>query len=141
VALQVMVIQGVPPVLTPEVEPFWAGTARGELLVEQCHSCGLHIFPPRGVCRACYGRNLTWVRVESPGVLYSYTINQNPWTPDLEAVYGIGLVEFPQYSGVRFVGFLDGFASEPEIGSLVDIEFIESVHGFHRPCFVPSTAQ
>lgn len=135
--MQVMEVQGVPPALTPEARPFWEATARGELLIERCMACSLHIFPPRGVCRRCHSRKLDWVALEPPGVLYSYTINHNAWSPGLEAEYGFGLVEFPQYSSVRFVGFLDGFDREPEVGALVNFSFIESVHGFHRVCFSP----
>ncbi len=33
--------------------PFWAGTARGELLVQACGACGARRMPPRPMCPAC----------------------------------------------------------------------------------------
>lgn len=129
--------QGVRPAITPESEPFWAAAARGELVVEECPGCGLHIFPPRGVCRRCLRRDLTWTRVQPPGVLASFTVNHNAWSDGVEDVYGIGLVEFPRYSSVRFVGFLDQMTDPPVIGSLVDFAFVASTQGIHRIFFAP----
>jgi uncharacterized OB-fold protein len=129
--------QGVRPVITDESAPFWTAARNGELVVENCPECGLHIFPPRGICRRCLNRHLRWVRVEPPGVLVSYTINHNAWSEEVEAVYGVGLVEFPTFSAVRFVGFLDRFDDPPPMDALADFTFVESAKGIHRLCFTP----
>jgi len=123
---------GVRPAIGPETERFWKAAARGELVVEMCMRCGLHIFPPRGVCRRCHSREMDWVALEPPGVIYSATVNHNAWAPGVEAVYAIGLVEFPRFSGVRFVGYVDGFDGEPPIGALVDFGFHPTSGGLHR---------
>lgn len=115
-------LPGVPAEVTPESEEFWAAGRRGELAVERCDSCGLHVFPPRGVCRGCYGRELHLRPVEGPGVVYSSTVNHNAWSPGAPEVYALVLVEFPEYSGVRFVGrFDDGRdgTGTPPVGELV----------------------
>lgn len=132
---QVIQRQGVRPAITPESEPFWTAAKRGELIVERCQECALHLFPPHGICRRCLRRELEWVPVEAPGVLVSWTVNHNAWSSDVEAVYGVGLVEFPSYSNVRFVGFLDGFDDPPTIGTLVDYAFEKSAQGIPRLCF------
>jgi DUF35 OB-fold domain, acyl-CoA-associated len=77
------------------------------------------------------------VTVDPPGILYSFTENRNAWGPDRPADYLLGLVEFPQYSGIRFVGFLEGYSGEPEIGSLVGFVLRPGPVGFHRPHFRP----
>ena len=123
---------GVRPAITPETEPFWKAAARGELVVEMCMRCGRHVFPPRGVCRRCHSRQMDWVALEPPGVIYSATINHNAWAPEVEAVYAIALVEFPRFSGVRFVGYVDGFDGEPPIGAPVDFGFHLTSGGLHR---------
>jgi uncharacterized OB-fold protein len=132
---QVIQRQGVRPAITQESKPYWDAAARGELAVEQCPDCGLHIFPPRDICRRCYRRGLIWTVVQPPGVLVSATVNHNQWTADAESVYGIGLVEFPEYSSIRFVGFLDGFDDPPRIGSLVDFAFAPTGKKIHRVYF------
>ena len=134
---QVIQRQGVRPAITPESEPFWKAAKHGELTVERCQGCGLHLFPPHGICRRCLRRELQWVRITAPGVLVSWTVNHNAWSSDVEAVYGVGLVEFPSHSNVRFVGFLDGFEDPPTIGALVDYAFEDSDKGIPRLCFTP----
>ena len=123
---------GVRPAIGPETAPFWKAAARGQLVVEMCMRCGLHLFPPRGVCRRCHSREVDWVALEPPGVIYSSTVNYNAWAPGVEAIYAIGLVEFPRFSGVRFVGYVDGFDGEPPIGALVDFGFHLTSAGLHR---------
>jgi uncharacterized OB-fold protein len=128
---------GVPPLVTPENQAFFQAAARHELVVEHCCNCGLHVFPPRGVCRRCYRRTLEWVQVKAPGVLYSYTVNYNAWSPTSPPRYVMGLVEFPQCSSIRFMGFLEDFDDEPEIGALVDIAFHTALDGQQRVHFTP----
>ncbi|MGE0304574.1 MAG: Zn-ribbon domain-containing OB-fold protein [Acidimicrobiia bacterium] len=133
--MTVMENLGVRPAISPETRPFWDAAARGDLVVEFCTACGLHIFPPRGVCRRCHSRELDWVTVEPPGVLYSYTVNHNAWFPGADAVYTLALVEFPEYSGARFVGFLKGFEGEPTIGTQLDVSFQPAFGDLHRVLF------
>jgi uncharacterized OB-fold protein len=128
---------GVRPAVTPETAPFWAAANLGKLMVEQCDNCGLHVFPPRGICRRCFSRSLTWVEVLAPATVHSYTLNQNAWTPDVPAEYGLVLAEFPAFSGVRFVGLTDGFDESPPIGSLVGFEFRRAFGDVCRVVFVP----
>jgi uncharacterized OB-fold protein len=137
-------LPGVPAEVTPESEPFWAAGRRGELVVEQCDGCGLHIFPPRGVCRGCYGRDLHLRRVDRPGVVYSMTVNHNAWSLGAPEVYPLVLVEFPEYSGVRFVGsFTDGRGGgadetePPAIGDLVGFTLVPAHGGQFQIAFAP----
>jgi uncharacterized OB-fold protein len=134
--LEDLAVLGIRPAIHAESEPFWAAAAAGDLVVEQCGDCGLHIFPPRGVCRHCYSRNLGWVALSPPATLYSYTVNHHPWAPEI-GTYAVGIAEFADYSGVRFVGMLTGFEVEPEIGQLLAFEFSESLGGLSRVHFLP----
>jgi hypothetical protein len=113
----------VPPAITAETEAFWLAGAQGELVVEQCDCCGLHVFPPRGVCRGCRGRELTLVAVRPPGLVSSHTVNHNAWSPDGPAHYIAVLVEFPEFSHVRFVGMYDG-PETPSIGDRVGFTLV-----------------
>lgn len=133
----VMARQGVAPAITPENAPYFDAASRGELMVERCTDCGLHVFPPRGICRRCHARELQWTQVQPPGVLRSLTENHNSWTPGATGLYTFGLVEFPDYSNVRFVGFLTGFTETPRLDSQVDFTFIPTELGVHRLVFTP----
>ena len=129
---------GVRPAIEPEMAPFWAAAANGELVVERCDACGLHVFPLRGICRRCLGRAMSLVVVEPPGVLYSFTVNHHPWAPGM-GPYPLGIVEVPALEDIRFVGLLAGFEDEPEIGQPVGFAFHEStaIGGLPRMHFTP----
>jgi uncharacterized protein len=128
---------GVPPAVTHETAPFWEAADRGELVVERCTACGTSAFPPHGICPACGCRTMTWTEVVPPGVIYSYTINDNQWTLTADARYGIALVEFPDHPGLRMIGLMDGFEGEPSIDERVGFRLDPGPAGFHRVVFVP----
>lgn len=129
---------GVRPAIEPEMQPFWQSAARGELVVERCDACGLHVFPLRGICRRCLNRSLSVVVVEPPGVLHSYTVNHHPWAPGM-GPYPLGIVDVPGLDGIRFVGLLADFTEEPEIDQLVDFGFgaSDALGGLPRLHFTP----
>jgi uncharacterized OB-fold protein len=110
---------------------------RGEFIVEHCPACGLHVPPPRGICRNCHNRTLEWVPVDGPATVYSFTANANEWVPGAGADYVVVLAEYPQYSGIRFLGFWLDPASEPVIGQQVVHAFAAGPGGFQRIAFVP----
>jgi len=124
------------PAITPENRPFWDAAEVGMLLVERCVACGLHLFPPRGVCRRCLSRQTTWEVVDPPAVLHAYTVNYQPWAPGLSP-YLIGLAELPDHDGVRLIGMMQGFAAEPENGERLAFGFHRSTAGIYRLYFSP----
>lgn len=125
---------GARPAITEESRPFWEAAEAGILLLERCDSCGLHLFPPRGVCRRCLGRSTSWVKVDGPAVLHAYTVNHHPWAPGMKP-FLIGLAELPDHDHVRLVGVMQGYDIEPRIGDLLSIGFVQSHVGLHRLYF------
>lgn len=133
-----MAVIGVPPAITEENEFFWEGTARGELLVEQCPECATFVYPARGICSMCRHRPLDHVALVGPGVIYSFTVNHKAWSPDMEVPYGLAEIEFPSFPGVVVLGRLRDFDLESvAIGDLVDVGVEEGPGGFMVPSFVP----
>jgi uncharacterized OB-fold protein len=128
---------GIPPTVTEETQPFWDAAAEGRLVVERCEACGAESHPPRGICRSCRNRSMTWVEVTGPGVVYSATVNHQRWLPDLEVPFAVVLVEFADHPGVRVVGRLRGCAPEDAaIGMAVDVGFEPGPGGVAIPSFV-----
>jgi uncharacterized OB-fold protein len=132
---------GIPPGVTDETAPFWDAARDGRLVVERCAACGSDTFPPRGMCRACRGRDLAPLEVTGRGVIYSYTVNHQRWLPDLEVPYAIVLVEFPAHPGVRVAGRLRGIDPEDvSVGAEVEVGFDPGPGGFAIPSFtVPAS--
>ena len=129
-----LAVLGVRPAITPETRPFWNAAAEGRLVVERCLDCGLHVFPPRGICRRCLRRSMIWVEVEPPAVLHAFTHNHQPWAPGL-GVYTVALAELPAHDGIRLVGVYEG--REPQIGDRLDFAFTPFASGLTRLGFRP----
>ncbi|MFC5951407.1 Zn-ribbon domain-containing OB-fold protein [Pseudonocardia lutea] len=53
---------------------FFDGTARGELLLRRCTTCGHLSEPATATCPACTGRDLEWAPAAGTGVLVSWTV-------------------------------------------------------------------
>ena len=82
------------PKPTPDTQPFWDGTAAGELRVQRCRDCSRHCFYPRPCCPSCGSGELEWVVTSGRATLYSYVINHRP-APGFEeeGPYAIAVVE------------------------------------------------
>jgi hypothetical protein len=88
--------------------PFWAGTARGELLVQTCSSCGHRRMPPRPMCPVCRSLEHQWVASSGAGTIWSFAIPHPPLLPayaDL-APYNVIVVALDEDPAIRFVGNL-----------------------------------
>ncbi|MEO3888254.1 Zn-ribbon domain-containing OB-fold protein [Nonomuraea sp. B5E05] len=127
------------PKPTPETQPFWDGTAAGELRIQRCQTCARHYFYPRPSCPHCGGDQVEWVRASGRATLYSYVINHRP-APGFEddAPYTIAVVELEE--GVRMMSNIVGVPSAPENLSL-DMELrvvFEQRGDVHVPLFEPA---
>jgi uncharacterized protein len=132
--------------LLPDVEdaaaaPFWEGTARGELLVQACGSCGAWRMPPRPMCPRCRSIEVTWVATSGTGTVWSFAVPHPPLLPAYAelAPYNVIIVALTEVPTIRFVGNLlarpDGLINEVdpatiEIGEPVRVTFqpVEDVH-------------
>lgn len=96
---------------TPETQPFWDGTAAGELRIQRCRACQRHYFYPRPSCPRCGSADVEWVRASGRATLYSYVINHRP-APGFDGPYTIAVVELEE--GVRMMTNLVGVRPDPE---------------------------
>lgn len=60
--------------------PYFAGAARGELMVPRCDACGEFVWYPAEACPADGGA-LTWTAVSGNGTLFSWAVVQRPFLP------------------------------------------------------------
>ncbi|MEO3796394.1 Zn-ribbon domain-containing OB-fold protein [Nonomuraea sp. B10E15] len=130
------------PKPTPETQPFWDGTAAGELRIQRCQTCARHYFYPRPSCPHCGGDQVEWVRASGRATLYSYVINHRP-APGFEddAPYTIAVVELEE--GVRMMSNIVGVPSTPENLPL-DMELrvvFEQRGDVHVPLFEPAAGR
>jgi uncharacterized OB-fold protein len=83
------------PKATPETAHFWAGTARGELLLQRCRACDSTYFPPQPHCPACSSDDVVVVRASGRGSLHSYVVSHR-LAPGFTAPYVIAVVELDE---------------------------------------------
>ena len=111
------------PVVSPDTEFFWAGTAAGELRVQRCGDCGALRHPPGPRCLSCGAMTAGYVVAAGTGEVYSYVVHHHPPVPGKRLPVVIALVQLPE--GVRMTGELLGAGpDEVRIGLPVRAEFV-----------------
>lgn len=88
--------------------PFWHGTARGELLVQTCATCGQRRMPPRPMCFLCRALAHRWVPLSGRGTVWSFVVSHPPLLPAYQALapYNVVTVAVDEDPSIRFVGNL-----------------------------------
>lgn len=109
------------PMVSPDTEFFWAGTALGELRVQRCSACGRLRHPPGPGCPDCGALEPDHVVASGTGVIYSYVVHHHPPVPGRTLPFVIVLVELAE--GVRMLGELVG-GGDARIGAPVRVEFL-----------------
>ncbi|MGH3248587.1 MAG: OB-fold domain-containing protein, partial [Trebonia sp.] len=111
------------PVVSPDTEFFWAGTAAGELRVQRCGGCGALRHPPGPRCPSCGAMTAGYVVAGGTGEVYSYVVHHHPPVPGKNLPVVIALVQLPE--GVRITGELLGAGRDQvRIGLPVRAEFV-----------------
>ena len=129
---------GVAPAITAENQRFWQAAGDGQFVVEHCTGCDRYLFPPRGYCPGCGGRDLDEATPPGPGAIYSCTVNWNAWQPGMDVPFALALVEFPDAPGFRLLGRMHGVdVDDLTIGQTVEIAMVDGPGGVRVPGFRP----
>src|SRR5438270_9642709 len=86
------------PIPDTETAEFWAGLARGVLLIRSCNSCGRPHYYPRSFCPFCWSSDVVWRETTGRGTVFATTvIRQHGLSPFKErAPYNISLVDLDE---------------------------------------------
>jgi uncharacterized protein len=115
------------PELTAENAAFWTGGERGELMIAFCDDCSAAIHPPQLVCPCCLSRNVKPRAVAGFGTVYTFTVNHQPWLPDMTVPFAIAVVDLDQAPGVRITAQVTGCdVTAVTIGQRMRIRFEQS---------------
>ena len=131
-----------PPQPAPDADTrqFWEATAKGELAICRCQSCGLWMFPPLERCRTC-GGGTAFEKAAGTGVVYSFIVQRQAAVAGyLDATpYVVALVELDEQPGVRLPTRLVGVEpADVTCGMRVMAEFTGLPGGdFKVPVFRP----
>ena len=89
------------PELTPENTAFWTGGAAGKLMIAFCADCHHAIHPPQLICPKCWSEAVEEKPVPGSGIVYSYTVNHQPWAPGMQVPFALAVVDVDGAPGVR----------------------------------------
>jgi uncharacterized OB-fold protein len=116
-------VQSQRPVPTPDEAsaPFFAGAARGELMLQRCRACGTFMWPVKPRCIECFAGGVEWAPADGRAVLYSFAVVHQRY-PGFDEPYVVATVE--TLEGVRFNTSIVGVdPGELEIGMPLEVVF------------------
>jgi uncharacterized protein len=87
---------------------YFAGAARGELLIPRCDECGRLVWYPEPKCPDCGGESFTWTRVSGRGRVFSWTVVRRAFLPAFEEMvpFVTALVALEEDPAVRVVTYI-----------------------------------
>jgi uncharacterized OB-fold protein len=93
--------------------PYFAGAARGELVIPRCDACGDYVWYPQDACPRDSG-TLTWRPVSGKGSLFTWAVVRRAFLPAFEArvPFVTALVALDEDPAVRLCTFV--VDAEPE---------------------------
>ena len=102
-----------PDVDDPLTAPYFAGAARGELVITRCDACDEYVWYPQAECARCHGP-LTWAPVAGRGALFSWATVRRAFLPAFadQVPFVTALVALEEDPTVRLVTYI--VDAEPE---------------------------
>ena len=132
-------IQSQRPVPTPDEAsaPFFAGAARGELMLQRCRACGAFMWPVKARCVECFSGDVEWAPAGGRAELYSFAVVHQRY-PGFDEPYVVATVETPE--GVRFnTSIVGADPDQLEIGMSLEVVFDPVSDDVVVPRFRPVT--
>ena len=119
------------PTLDDATRPYWTGGAQGQLLIMRGRDSGRFVHPPSDA--TADDGPLEPVAVSGRGVVFTFTVNEQQFHPDIPPPTVIALVELVEQPGLRLPTNIVGCAaSDVRVGMPVHVVFEQ-----HGEIFVP----
>lgn len=129
------------PVVNDDDTLFWTGGADGKLHFPQCSDCRYIVHPPSPVCPQCYSRELEPVTVSGKGTVETFSLNYQPWMPDMPVPFAIAIVSLDEQHDLRLMTNIVNTPPEAvHIGMRVQVVFEACAHAIYLPLFEPVAA-
>ena len=127
------------PDLRDETRAFWTGGADGRLLIQRCLACTRWVHPPVSQCPECAGP-LVAEPVSGRGTVFSFTVNEQQFNPEVEPPYNIAIVVLDEQDDLRLItNIINCEPDELAIGMPVQVAF-ERHDEIFVPLFEPPSA-
>ncbi len=124
-----------PDLEDPLTAEFFAGAARGELVIPRCGECGRFVWYPAPQCDACGAAEPRWVPVSGAATLFTWAVVRRPFLPAFAAKvpFVTALVALVEDPAVRLCTYI--VDAEPD-ALVAD----SRVHVTFRPLAFPTVA-
>jgi uncharacterized OB-fold protein len=112
------------PLIDDDTRAYWAGLARGELLLQHCRACGHVQFYQRALCGRCLAASIESRPASGRGSIYSFSTVHRPPSAEFkdDVPYTVVLVELSE--GPRMISTLVDTRHETvRIGQPVEIVY------------------
>jgi uncharacterized protein len=102
-----------PDVDDPLTAPYFAGSARGELLIPRCETCAAYVWYPQAACPHDGGA-LTWTPVSGRATLFTWAVVRRAFLPAFadKVPFVTALVALAEDPAVRLCTYIVG--TEPD---------------------------
>lgn len=133
-----MLIEDVISTIDSDTKPFWEGTKKKELWIQQCTKCKQYQFYPRIICKNCLA-DVKWVKSKGIGEIYSYSKVFRVFEPEFKnkVPFIIALVDLVE--GPRIMTqLIDIDIKDVKIGLRVKVDFRDEFGEYRLPKFIPT---
>jgi uncharacterized OB-fold protein len=131
-----------PPQPSPDLDTasFWEATARGQLVLARCQTCGWWHSPPLERCRKCAGPTV-FEPVQGTGTVYTFIVQRQPAVVGYfdQVPYTVAIVELDDQADLRLPGrLIDVEPEDVSIGMRVRTRIVPLPGGaFSVPVWFP----
>lgn len=127
------------PDINDDTAAFWQGGADGVLRIHRCRACHTWFHPPTPVCPECLSTDVAPDETSGRAVVQGFSVNTQPWAPDMEVPYVVAIVSVDDAPGVHLTTKLVGVAPDGvSVGMPVEVTF-HQVDDVSLPLFRPVT--
>ena len=117
---------------------FWEAAASGELLYQECPTCGHRQFYPRAMCAAC-GGDVEWRPASGRGTVHTYTVIHQNWASPFRDLrpYVVAMIELEE--GPRMMTNVTHVAiDDVHVGMPVECYAVQVDDGLGLPFWKPA---
>lgn len=100
--------------ITSDMAPFWDGFNSGQLVLQNCLSCGRSRYPVAPVCPYCRTSAFKWEAVSGAGSVFSWIRYHKSYQPEFEPLMPYCVLSVQLDAGPRMFGRLAS-PSQPSI--------------------------
>ena len=124
------------PVPDEASAPFFAGAARGELMLQRCRACGAFMWPVKSRCDNCLRPTVTWIQASGKGTLYSFVLMHQVYHPGFADEVPYNIVQVDLEEGLRITSNVVGCSNDSlQIGMSLEVTFDDITDEVSLPRF------